>query len=183
MNADSSRSHSIFIVQVETSQPSEAGEILRQGVLNLVDLAGSERQVRLGTGLKDCISLDTYVEYYCLTDGYREFVFRVDFRVFVWKCVFYRCLISFSFSLSITKQGKTGATGQRLKEAAKINLSLSALGNVISALVAGTVYTSSFFIHFCRIWCFCGAHSMICYYCRVFTIEWTALTWSCHWNR
>ena len=35
------------------------------------------------------------------------------------------------------RQGKTGATGDRLKEATKINLSLSALGNVISALAAG----------------------------------------------
>lgn len=33
------------------------------------------------------------------------------------------------------RQTKTGATGDRLKEASKINLSLSALGNVISALV------------------------------------------------
>ncbi len=33
------------------------------------------------------------------------------------------------------RQSKTGATGERLKEAVKINLSLSALGNVISALV------------------------------------------------
>jgi len=33
------------------------------------------------------------------------------------------------------RQSKTGATGQRLKEATKINLSLTALGNVISALV------------------------------------------------
>lgn len=33
------------------------------------------------------------------------------------------------------RQGKTGAAGERLKEASKINLSLSALGNVISALV------------------------------------------------
>ena len=33
------------------------------------------------------------------------------------------------------RQSKTGATGQRLKEATKINLSLSALGNVISALI------------------------------------------------
>lgn len=33
--------------------------------------------------------------------------------------------------------GLTGATGDRLKEATKINLSLSALGNVISALVDG----------------------------------------------
>merc|ERR1712168_1594023 len=36
------------------------------------------------------------------------------------------------------RQSKTGATGERLKEATKINLSLSALGNVISALVGGT---------------------------------------------
>jgi kinesin family protein 3/17 len=35
------------------------------------------------------------------------------------------------------RQSKTGATGDRLKEAQKINLSLSALGNVISALVDG----------------------------------------------
>lgn len=34
------------------------------------------------------------------------------------------------------RQGKTGAAGERLKEASKINLSLSALGNVISALVS-----------------------------------------------
>merc|ERR1712232_534878 len=33
------------------------------------------------------------------------------------------------------RQSKTGATGDRLKEATKINLSLSALGNVIAALV------------------------------------------------
>ncbi|KAK1946790.1 Kinesin-like protein KIF3A [Phytophthora citrophthora] len=35
------------------------------------------------------------------------------------------------------RQSKTGATGDRLQEANKINLSLSALGNVISALVDG----------------------------------------------
>lgn len=35
------------------------------------------------------------------------------------------------------RQAKTGATGDRLREATKINLSLSALGNVISALVDG----------------------------------------------
>lgn len=35
------------------------------------------------------------------------------------------------------RQSKTEATGDRLKEAQKINLSLSALGNVISALVDG----------------------------------------------
>jgi len=35
------------------------------------------------------------------------------------------------------RQSKTGALGIRFKEATKINLSLSTLGNVISALVDG----------------------------------------------
>ena len=35
------------------------------------------------------------------------------------------------------RQAKTNDTGDGMKEAAKINLSLSALGNVISALVDG----------------------------------------------
>jgi kinesin family protein 3/17 len=35
------------------------------------------------------------------------------------------------------RQGKTGSEGDRLKEAVKINLSLSALGNVIGALADG----------------------------------------------
>lgn len=78
MNVDSSRSHSIFTIEVESSQPNATGkDSIRVGKLNLVDLAGSERQ------------------------------------------------------------SKTGSTGERLKEATKINLSLSALGNVISALVDG----------------------------------------------
>ena len=80
MNADSSRSHSIFCITVECSEPDTVkggDEVkIRQGKLNLVDLAGSERQ------------------------------------------------------------SKTQAEGVRLKEATKINLSLSALGNVIEALVA-----------------------------------------------
>lgn len=78
MNKDSSRSHSIFMLFIETAEKSPTGEDRYvAGKLNLVDLAGSER-------------------------------------------------IS-----------KTGAAGDRLKEAQKINLSLSALGNVISALVDG----------------------------------------------
>lgn len=78
MNAESSRSHSIFTVTVEACEIGSDGENhIRAGKLNMVDLAGSERQ------------------------------------------------------------SKTGATGDRLKEATKINLSLSALGNVISALVDG----------------------------------------------
>lgn len=77
MNAESSRSHSIFTITIECSETTAGEEHIRVGKLHLVDLAGSERQ------------------------------------------------------------SKTGATGDRLKEAAKINLSLTALGNVISALVDG----------------------------------------------
>ncbi|XP_017267500.1 kinesin-like protein KIF3C [Kryptolebias marmoratus] len=78
MNEHSSRSHALFLITVECSQPGPDGrKHIRVGHLNLVDLAGSERQA------------------------------------------------------------KTGVQGERLKEAAKINLSLSALGNVISALADG----------------------------------------------
>eukprot|EP00047_Mylnosiga_fluctuans_P018442 m.71067 g.71067 ORF g.71067 m.71067 type:complete len:1220 (-) comp7618_c0_seq1:135-3794(-) len=77
MNADSSRSHSIFTLYIEMCENQGGEDKIRAGKLNLVDLAGSERQ------------------------------------------------------------SKTQAEGARLKEATKINLSLSALGNVISALVDG----------------------------------------------
>ncbi|KAL1138706.1 hypothetical protein AAG570_008768, partial [Ranatra chinensis] len=78
MNAESSRSHAIFSITVETSVLGlDNQQHVKMGRLHLVDLAGSERQ------------------------------------------------------------SKTGSVGQRLKEATKINLSLSTLGNVISALVDG----------------------------------------------
>lgn len=78
MNLESSRSHAIFSITIESSETDEAGaQHVKMGKLQLVDLAGSERQ------------------------------------------------------------SKTQASGQRLKEATKINLSLSVLGNVISALVDG----------------------------------------------
>jgi kinesin family member 17 len=45
MNKDSSRSHSIFTIYVETSEADEEGDQrIKAGKLNLVDLAGSERQ-------------------------------------------------------------------------------------------------------------------------------------------
>uniref|UniRef100_A0A8W7PUM2 Kinesin-like protein n=1 Tax=Anopheles coluzzii TaxID=1518534 RepID=A0A8W7PUM2_ANOCL len=78
MNSESSRSHAIFSITVESSETDEAGrQYVRMGKLQLVDLAGSERQ------------------------------------------------------------SKTQSSGLRLTEATKINLSLSVLGNVISALVDG----------------------------------------------
>jgi kinesin family protein 3/17 len=49
MNADSSRSHSIFTINLEMCRADEAGEEhIRAGKLNLVDLAGSERQSKTG---------------------------------------------------------------------------------------------------------------------------------------
>ncbi|XP_018789911.1 PREDICTED: kinesin-like protein KIF3A [Bactrocera latifrons] len=78
MNQESSRSHAIFSITVESSELTQGDMTnVKMGKLQLVDLAGSERQSR------------------------------------------------------------TQASGQRLKEATKINLSLSVLGNVISALVDG----------------------------------------------
>ena len=45
MNKDSSRSHSIFTIYVETAEnDSQGNHIIKAGKLNLVDLAGSERQ-------------------------------------------------------------------------------------------------------------------------------------------
>jgi len=49
MNADSSRSHSIFTINLEMMTADEEGEEhIRAGKLNLVDLAGSERQAKTG---------------------------------------------------------------------------------------------------------------------------------------
>lgn len=81
MNAESSRSHSIFVVTI--SQRNTETGTLKTGNLYLVDLAGSE------------------------------------------------------------KVGKTGASGQTLEEAKKINKSLSALGMVINALTDGKVSIAS----------------------------------------
>lgn len=51
MNVDSSRSHSIFSIEVEMLESGVDGgeDKLRVGKLNLVDLAGSERQSKTGS--------------------------------------------------------------------------------------------------------------------------------------
>ncbi|KDE06743.1 kinesin heavy chain [Microbotryum lychnidis-dioicae p1A1 Lamole] len=75
MNAESSRSHSVFVITIQARNVESGTQ--KTGTLYLVDLAGSE------------------------------------------------------------KVGKTGASGQTLEEAKKINKSLSALGMVINALTDG----------------------------------------------
>ena len=48
MNAESSRSHSIFTIHLEQSEMKDGEEHIRAAKLNLVDLAGSERQGKTG---------------------------------------------------------------------------------------------------------------------------------------
>ena len=49
MNQDSSRSHSLFTIYIETGETDELGEQrIKAGKLNLVDLAGSERISKTG---------------------------------------------------------------------------------------------------------------------------------------
>ena len=49
MNVDSSRSHSIFSIDIEMLEGIDGEDKLRVGRLNLVDLAGSERQSKTGS--------------------------------------------------------------------------------------------------------------------------------------
>lgn len=48
MNADSSRSHSIFTIHLERCDTDSKGDHIKAAKLNLVDLAGSERQAKTG---------------------------------------------------------------------------------------------------------------------------------------
>jgi kinesin family protein 3/17 len=48
MNSDSSRSHSIFTIYIETGEEIEGEQRIKAGKLNLVDLAGSERSSKTG---------------------------------------------------------------------------------------------------------------------------------------
>lgn len=69
MNADSSRSHSIFTIQLEMATIDESGEEhIKAGKLNLVDLAGSERQAKTGVrflgNLKETVAIFTYATFF-----------------------------------------------------------------------------------------------------------------------
>ena len=61
MNAESSRSHSIFSITVDTCEVIGGEQHIKVGKLNLVDLAGSERQSKTGaTGdrFKEAININ-----------------------------------------------------------------------------------------------------------------------------
>ena len=78
MNSDSSRSHSLFTIYIETAETDDQGEQrIKAGKLNLVDLAGSERSSKTGaTGqtLKEGIKINQSLSALgnvisCLVDG------------------------------------------------------------------------------------------------------------------
>lgn len=61
MNEDSSRSHSLFMITVETNEIIDGESHIRVGRLNLVDLAGSERQSKTnatGDRFKEAININ-----------------------------------------------------------------------------------------------------------------------------
>ena len=121
MNEHSSRSHTIFTITVERSEMGpDHQQHLRMGKLHLVDLAvcmSYPHQKRIVTYCSPFISSQFPFLHPSLPP-----------------------LSSSSPSPHLKgseRQTKTNATGDRLKEAIQINLSLSTLGNVISALVDG----------------------------------------------
>ena len=107
MNEHSSRSHSIFLINIKQEHVETEQKLC--GKLYLVDLAGSEKVGHTLRG-KSVISS----------------VMFFSSRVYL-------------HSRSLFQVSKTGAAGAVLDEAKNINKSLSALGNVISALAEGTV--------------------------------------------
>ena len=59
MNTESSRSHSIFTIDLEMMDVVDGEEKVRAGRLNLVDLAGSERQAKTGaTGEGEVVGVE-----------------------------------------------------------------------------------------------------------------------------
>ena len=158
MNQDSSRSHSIFTIIIETvdkpgsgaysggalggaatppggrpgsASPAKAGGSgggIRVGKLNLVDLAG-----KLLLFLTPALCLLMPACGQC--GGKANLLHEAAGTVVACNGSKPGSLL-FRPCAGSERQAKTGATGERLKEASKINLSLSALGNVISALTS-----------------------------------------------
>lgn len=140
MNEHSSRSHSIFLINVK--QENTQTEQKLSGKLYLVDLAGSEKVQRIKETLKTICHW--YKQVY--------FFFYLGLFIILWLNIviyflFYVLYIEMRNSLlrffSDFQVSKTGAEGAVLDEAKNINKSLSSLGNVISALAEGTVSNSA----------------------------------------
>lgn len=135
MNQDSSRSHSIFTITVEasargTSTDKDDSMHIRVGKLNLVSKnEGMETEVWFQNLLEwgeTCIKI----------------CWQLSRRIKPWENL---CIAALTKGTEVgqvdlagsERLNKTGATGDRFRELTNINWSLSALGNVISALVDG----------------------------------------------
>ncbi|PIO76718.1 kinesin motor domain protein [Teladorsagia circumcincta] len=121
MNEHSSRSHAIFIVTVECCETDPDGE-------NHIRLSSPSLEAGSTLRLENPFIALMIVGEVVMMEAERlscsargKGVGRLN-------------LVDLAGS---ERQAKTGAIGERFKEATKINLSLSALGNVISALVDG----------------------------------------------
>lgn len=80
MNRESSRSHAVFTITVESMEKSNETVNIRTSLLNLVDLAGSERQKDThaeGMRLKVRKELSSSVELAC------EFLLEVNTKLSV----------------------------------------------------------------------------------------------------
>jgi hypothetical protein len=165
MNQDSSRSHSIFTITVETSAREstlpDGSMHIRVGKLNLVQhpcLHMFPSWCLAGTNVEWQLVVCWFVYVFTMI------LWNMSDALVVFLQIFLEKIWCFGWCLSSVQQGdtsaqpwrlltnvlnvqvdlagserlnKTGATGDRFKELTNINWSLSALGNVISALVDG----------------------------------------------
>jgi len=77
MNKDSSRSHSIFTIYIETAMddPITGKQKIKAGKLNLVDLAGSERQSKtnaVGVRLDEAKAINVSLSVSSITINYQS---------------------------------------------------------------------------------------------------------------
>lgn len=158
MNEHSSRSHSIFLINIK-QENTQTGHKLT-GKLYLVDLAGSEKVCfPLHHSVALCLCLPSL--FWC--HGKNNLLVLIE-RISWLTCLCFHqqgvlqysrlfeqvedlhslavCLNMIKaliMSLCVSQVGKTGAEGTVLDEAKMINKSLSALGIVIAALAEGSV--------------------------------------------
>jgi hypothetical protein len=166
MNATSSRAHTVVTITFDQITKTPNGESKKSSVMNLVDLAGNfylclcqiiwmiliwhsnkcSSMRHLAENCKQKINKTYYQNdtksCFCVLWKQSEEIYFVlmlthlplyNLILLSWTPVF---IFGYVF-LGSERADSTGATGDRLKEGANINKSLSALGNVISVSIKG----------------------------------------------
>lgn len=162
MNAASSRSHSVFMLNIAGAHAATGVRL--QGALNLVDLAGRRARkpsFRSSLGFLGYENPSTWP-----AGAFREITFRLGAPtpdiILKTRCATQRnpteCRVLNNSQIKVTSSSparspqrsgmrvrserlnRSGAEGQRAKEACSINKSLSALGDVFAALAAKSVH-------------------------------------------